>query len=115
MWVTESRLAGRGSLSLSRVPIPARLVSIALPIEPAATLTDREVGRFPLRRLALRPRESGSNQWTMDRPLVLRTRRDRLFDVARFGLFRGFHRFGRDGGRVFDHVFYCFFSINQNR
>jgi hypothetical protein len=52
----------------------------------------------------------------MDGPLVVGTRSDGFFDVGPFGLFCGFHRFGRGDGRVFDHVFdYCFFGVNQNR
>jgi hypothetical protein len=113
--ITESGLTRRVSLRLSRVPIPARLVSVALPVEPAAALTDREVGRLPLGRLALGSGKGGANQRTMHRPLILGAFDNGLFDVDGFGRFGGFDRFGRRNRFVFDHVFDCFFGSNQNR
>jgi hypothetical protein len=93
------------SLRLLRVTISARLVAITLPTEPVAALPDGEVSRLPLRRLAFGPGKSGTNQWTMDGPLIVATRDDRFVDDDNgFGLFRGFDRFDRKHRLGLDHV-----------
>jgi hypothetical protein len=105
-------------LRLLRVTISARLVSVALPVEPATALTDCEVGRLSFRRLALGSWKGGANQRTMNRPLVVGAGNSRFFGINGFGFgfgfFRGFDRFGRRNRRVFDHVFNCFFGSDQN-
>ena len=93
------------------VALPARFViAVALlPVEPPAVLTDGEVGRLPLRRLAFRARKRGANQRTMNRPLVFRDRLLRLVGIADvdgfdnfdgFRLFRGLECRGKKIGRL---------------
>jgi hypothetical protein len=94
------------SLRRLRVTIPARLVAITLPTEPVAALTDGEVSRLPLGRLALGPGKSGTNQWTMDGPLIVAGRDTRRF-IHRdngFGLFRGLDGFDRKDRLGLHHV-----------
>ena len=96
------------SLRLLRVTIPARLVAVTLPTEPVAALTDREVRRLPLGWLALGPGKSGTNQWTMDGPLIVARRDDRfVHDDNGFGLFRGFDRFDGKHRLALDNIDDC--------
>jgi hypothetical protein len=102
------------SLRLLRVTIPARLVAVTLPTEPVAALTDREVRRLPLGWLALGPGKSGTNQWTMDGPLIVARRDDFVHDDNGFGLFRGFDRFDGKHRLALDNIDDCVLG-NQDR
>jgi hypothetical protein len=83
------------SLSVATLPVAARLVAVALAVESTAVLTDREVGRFPLRRLTLWTRKRGANQRSMDGPLVFCPlgRGLVLNHLGGFGRFRFFRSF----------------------
>jgi hypothetical protein len=74
---------------LSTVSVAACFVAVPLSIEPATGLTDREIGRLPLRRLAFGPRQRRTNQWPVHGPFVVSGRSNRLLGVGRdsFGLF----------------------------
>jgi hypothetical protein len=92
------------SLCLSALPVTAWLIAVPLAVEATASLTDREVGRFPLGGLAFWTRQRRTNQRPMHRPFVLAARRCRLLDIDRLHLLGGFEGFRRKNGYVVNDV-----------
>src|SRR5512145_2845951 len=89
--------------------LPAVAVAIPLPIKPATVLTNREIWRFALRRLAFGSRQRCPNQRSIHRPLVLFVTRGRLLwlrlGLARFCDCAGSIRVGGYGdGRLLEEI-----------